>query len=73
MRPLLVEVAWMEKREQNGSGRAGTELSPQGLCSGLLLVVFQEALMVSPRVSVAPDPLHCQEESQKASRGYMVS
>lgn len=73
MRPLLFGVAWMEKQELSGSGCAGTELSPQGLRSGLLLGVFQEALMVSPKASVAPDPLHCQEESQKASRGYMVS
>lgn len=49
---------------RSGSGRAGTELSPQDLCSGLL--VSQEILMVSPRASLAPGPVHCQEESQEA-------
>lgn len=64
----------MEKQEQSGSARAGTELSPQGLCSGLLLVVSQEALLVSPKASVASGPVYCQEESNgKLSIGHVLS
>lgn len=77
MRRLLLGVSWIKMQGQSGSGRAGRELSPQDLCSGQLLVVSQEILMVIPRASLAPGPVHCQEESQEApdklSIGHVLS
>lgn len=61
---------------RSGSGRAGTELSPQDLCSGLLLVVSQEILVVAQGLPW-PQVLYCQEESQEApdklSIGHVLS